>query len=176
MQIIKAAILFNVAAMLFGQQTSSQTGKAGKASALEVHRELSGSAKSQPPPSTSPLLQQYDFGAQINALNTDDAVGEPGSVKPQFAMPAKPVPSGSGAIESIPKDFRLTSDVPLNSTALEALRVSERWRGEKNSPAAGSDGRVLYSFGAGLPTVVCAPLRVCMVELQAGEKIVGNLK
>ena len=32
----------------------------------------------------------------------------------------------------------------------------------------------MYSFGAGLPTVVCAPLRVCMIELQAGEKIVGE--
>jgi type IV secretion system protein TrbG len=32
----------------------------------------------------------------------------------------------------------------------------------------------MYSFGAGLPTVVCAPLRVCIIELQAGEKIVGE--
>ena len=74
----------------------------------------------------------------------------------------------------IPKDYRPRLDVPLNPTAQEAVRVSEKWRGEPNSPAAGSDGRVLYSFGAGLPTVVCAPLRVCMIELQAGEKIVGE--
>jgi P-type conjugative transfer protein TrbG len=33
---------------------------------------------------------------------------------------------------------------------------------------------VMYAFGAGLPVVVCAPLRVCIVELQAGEKIVGE--
>jgi type IV secretion system protein VirB9 len=65
-------------------------------------------------------------------------------------------------------------DVPLTSTALEAVRVSERWQGEKNAPSPGPDGRVMYSFGAGLPTVVCAPLRVCMIELQAGEKIVGE--
>jgi len=32
----------------------------------------------------------------------------------------------------------------------------------------------MYSYGAGLPTVVCAPLRVCMIELQTGEKIVGE--
>jgi type IV secretion system protein VirB9 len=32
----------------------------------------------------------------------------------------------------------------------------------------------MYSFGVGLPTVVCAPLRVCMIELQAGERIVGE--
>lgn len=75
---------------------------------------------------------------------------------------------------TVPKDYRPRLDVPLNPTAQEAVRVSEKWRRESNAPAAGSDGRVLYSFGAGLPTVVCAPLRVCMIELQAGEKIVGE--
>ena len=54
------------------------------------------------------------------------------------------------------------------------MRVSESWQGEKNAPSPGPDGRVMYSYGAGLPTVVCAPLRVCMIELQAGEKIVGE--
>ena len=38
--------------------------------------------------------------------------------------------------------------------------------------AAGPDGRVMYPTA--LPIVVCAPLRVCMIELQAGEKIVGD--
>jgi type IV secretory pathway VirB9-like protein len=98
----------------------------------------------------------------------------PGPVTPEFPTPAKGAPAGQSGGERAPKDFRLNADVPLSSTALEAVRVSERWRGEKNSLAAGSDGRVLYSFGAGLPTVVCAPLRVCMIELQAGETIVGE--
>ena len=75
---------------------------------------------------------------------------------------------------AVPKDYRPRLDVPLSATAQEAVRVSEAWRGEPNAPAAGADGRVLYSFGAGLPIVVCAPLRVCMIELQAGEKITGE--
>lgn len=75
---------------------------------------------------------------------------------------------------AVPKDYRPRLDVPLSSTAQEAVRVSEAWRGEPSAPAAGADGRVLYSFGVGLPTVVCAPLRVCMIELQAGEKITGE--
>ena len=74
----------------------------------------------------------------------------------------------------VPQDFKLKTDVPLTETALEAVRVSERWQGENNPPSPGPDGRVMYSFGAGLPTVVCAPLRVCMIELQPGEKIVGE--
>ena len=117
-----------------------------------------------PPKSVPPLLQQYDFGGQLRAL---EGSGLPSDVKPELLVPAGPI---GGA----PKDFRPKSDVPLTPTALEAVRVSERWQGEKNAPLPGPDGRVMYSFGAGLPTVVCAPLRVCMIEMQAGEKIVGE--
>jgi type IV secretion system protein VirB9 len=45
---------------------------------------------------------------------------------------------------------------------------------EKSAPAAGKDGRVLYTYGAGLATVVCAPLRICVLELEPGEKITGE--
>jgi type IV secretion system protein VirB9 len=33
---------------------------------------------------------------------------------------------------------------------------------------------VLYTYGAGLPTLVCAPLRVCVVEMEAGERLIGE--
>src|ERR1022692_3145011 len=88
-------------------------------------------------------------------------------VKPELAAPA--VPNGAP-----PKDFHPKTDVPLTETALEAVRVSKRWQGESNTPSPGPDGRVIYSYGAGLPTIVCAPLRVCMIELQAGERVVGE--
>jgi type IV secretion system protein VirB9 len=39
--------------------------------------------------------------------------------------------------------------------------------------APGPDGRVLFTFGESLHTVVCAPLRVCDIELEAGEVIQG---
>jgi len=117
------------------------------------------------PKNVPPLLQQYDFGGQLRTL--EDPGSLPADVKPEFAIPG----ATSG---SVPKDFRPKADVPLTATALEAVRVSEHWRAEKNAPSPGPDGRVMYSFGAGLPTVVCAPLRVCMIELQTGEKIVGE--
>jgi type IV secretion system protein VirB9 len=110
-------------------------------------------------------LQQYDFSGQLRTL--EDTGSLPEDVKPEFVTHG-----ATGA--AVPKGFRPKADVPLTATALEAVRVSERWQGEKNSPSPGHDGRVMYSFGAGLPTVVCAPLRVCIIELQAGEKIVGE--
>jgi len=74
----------------------------------------------------------------------------------------------------VPKDFKPHTDVPLTPTAAAAVAVSQQWGSQANPPAAGPDGRVIYSYGAGMPTVVCAPLRVCIIEMEAGEKIVGE--
>ena len=66
------------------------------------------------------------------------------------------------------------SDVPLSPGAKAAVRVGEKWLTDVSAPTPGPDGRVLYSFGTGLPILVCAPLRVCIVELQPGERLVGE--
>jgi P-type conjugative transfer protein TrbG len=73
-----------------------------------------------------------------------------------------------------PVDVRPKPDMPLTPTAQAAVLLSEKWLTETTTPTPGTDGRVVYSYGSGLPTVVCAPLRVCMVELQAGERLVGE--
>jgi len=75
---------------------------------------------------------------------------------------------------SAPSGFKPKTDVQLTRTAQDAVQMSEKWMAEHNQPFAGEDGRVLYSYGAGLPTVVCAPLRVCIIELQPGEKLAGE--
>ena len=132
----------------------------------------------QAPPANSassqvPLnLKQYNYGAQIGALNNLEALDpsmKQEAVTPVFAGADRPHTKAEPVAAT-----RVTPEVSLSPTALAAVRVSEKWRGEPNQPAAGADGRVLYSFGAGLPTVVCAPLRVCIIELEAGEHIVGE--
>jgi type IV secretion system protein VirB9 len=74
----------------------------------------------------------------------------------------------------LPKGYRPKTDVTPSATAKDAIAVSDRWQNERNTPAEGKDGRVVYTDGAGLPTVVCAPLRLCIVELQIGEKLTGE--
>ena len=112
----------------------------------------------------TPPGEAFDFDAPLKTLR--DASTSP----PAQAIPAAPVNSES----PVPAGFKPKTDVPLTKTAEDAVQMSSKWMAERNQPAAGRDGRVLYSFGAGLPTVVCAPLRVCMIELQAGEKLVGE--
>jgi type IV secretion system protein VirB9 len=154
-----AALVGGCASLIFGQTSGTAAGQQPV------------SVKRQPPPPTKktqpavpPILQKYDFGAQLQALQHVDAMTPSGSAA------AGVTPGGDGRV---PKDFRPKTDVPLSPTAIEAVRMSETWRGGQVTPAAGPDGRVMYAFGAGLPVVVCAPLRVCIIELQAGERIVG---
>ena len=119
-------------------------------------------SKRKPATGNDALLDRYDFGAQIKTLQGADK-----------SVPSSSTPSSNGE-SAVPVGFKPKTDVQLTKTAEEAVKMSEKWMAEHNQPAVGSDGRVLYSYGAGLPTVVCAPLRVCMIELQAGEKLVGE--
>ena len=46
--------------------------------------------------------------------------------------------------------------------------------GKKARPMMGADGLLQYPFGQGQPEVMCAPLRACDIQLQAGE-IINNV-
>lgn len=64
------------------------------------------------------------------------------------------------------------ADLPVNAPAKEALARSAAWGGNSSATvASGADGRVVFTFGETMPTVVCAPLRICDIELQAGETV-----
>ena len=118
--------------------------------------------KRNPPAAAGvPSPEQYPFGKLIQTLE--------GQAPLPAALPASP-----SASPDLPKDFNPAKDVALPQTAQEALAVGQAWMSEKHTPAPGKDGRVLYTYGAGLPTVVCAPLRVCVVELEPGEKLIGE--
>lgn len=54
---------------------------------------------------------------------------------------------------------------------LKAMGISGNWRGGHGVVTKGADGKVIYLYGEVQPTVVCAPLQVCDIELQAGEAV-----
>lgn len=62
--------------------------------------------------------------------------------------------------------------VKLPDSAHQAAEISSTW--SDSIPVEGKEGRVLFVFGAGLPVVTCAPLRVCALELEPGEKPTGE--
>jgi P-type conjugative transfer protein TrbG len=121
-----------------------------------------------------PAPDKYPLADAVRTLETgDSSVPLP---SPEVKLPsignASP-PSGKPSSE-VPRDFQFKRDVVLNTTGLDAVLISRDWEVAHNTPAVGSDGRVVYTYGAGLPIVVCAPLHVCTVELEPGEKIIGE--
>lgn len=67
---------------------------------------------------------------------------------------------------------KVKSRRPVKTPGIDhVVSQSKEWLTAENKPTVGDDGRVMFTFGAGLPVVVCAPLRVCVIELQAGEHI-----
>ncbi len=72
-------------------------------------------------------------------------------------------------MKEVPKDFIEKRDVDIPTTGVRALRASHEWENTVNTPTQGRDGRVLYTYGGGMPIVICSPLRVCIVELEPGE-------
>lgn len=64
--------------------------------------------------------------------------------------------------------------VPLSGSQRAALNLGEDAASEPTVTTLGKDGRVLFTYGVGLPTIICAPLRVSTIELQPGEKITGQ--
>lgn len=54
----------------------------------------------------------------------------------------------------------------------EAVRESAKWASnEKAKPIISDDGRVIFTYGQSVPTIICAPLRVCDLELEKGEAV-----
>lgn len=62
----------------------------------------------------------------------------------------------------------------LTAQEKAALALARQWRNpdaQGGPPVAGPDGMVRFLYGAQQPSIVCAVLQVCDIELQAGEQV-----
>jgi type IV secretion system protein VirB9 len=149
-----------------------------------------GLAEAGPPEGTAPLLPPSSNGivpdpAASSAVPRPDA-GQ-GSEAPGYAAQPAPVQLPPALA---PPNTCDTADCPapgerrwaakkvppvhIGPPAQRALADSHAWAENPAAvPTRDSSGRVLYTFSESVPTIVCAPLHVCDIELQAGEVIQG---
>jgi len=71
---------------------------------------------------------------------------------------------------AVPLNWKLPH-ADLNAVGLSAAEVSRLWEAGVSMPTQGENGKVVYIYGQGMPVLVCAPLRVCAIELQSGEHL-----
>lgn len=61
--------------------------------------------------------------------------------------------------------------VYLDGKEAAGVALANQWKSHPDRPRRGADGSVVYLYGATLPTLVCTPLEVCAIRLQAGEVV-----
>ncbi len=59
----------------------------------------------------------------------------------------------------------------MSQNETKGTNISGQWRGSRGLVTKGEDGKVVFLFGEVQPSVVCSPLQVCDIELQAGEVV-----
>lgn len=63
---------------------------------------------------------------------------------------------------------------PLSPTEQAGVEIAKRWINGTDKPIRAPDGGVTYFYGRALPSVVCAPLKTCDIQLEPGEQISKN--
>lgn len=76
--------------------------------------------------------------------------------------------------QNLPDKYFSVDNPKLTKQEKAAIAIADKWKQASASgmtPTAGSDGTIIYLYGAQLPSVVCAVLQVCDVALQPGEQV-----
>jgi P-type conjugative transfer protein TrbG len=70
----------------------------------------------------------------------------------------------------------IDQQIQLRRIDKEALQVTGQWREGEGAaaPTSGAGGRVVLEYGTAMPRILCSPERLCDIELQAGERFVGE--
>lgn len=64
--------------------------------------------------------------------------------------------------------------VPLTDKERAGQTITHKWRARNSMPATGDNGAVLFTYGATQPSIVCAPLTVCLLKLEPGERVLPH--
>jgi type IV secretion system protein VirB9 len=129
-------------------------------------------------------LSGYNFKGAETALQTqsNQPATKQQSLTPIPALKVPPIVSSVAAGQSsqsaastekgsaVPLNWK-APHADLNAVGLSAAEVSRLWEAGASMPTQGENGKVVYIYGQGMPVLVCAPLRVCAIELESGEHL-----
>lgn len=88
-----------------------------------------------------------------------------------FAVNAQMVPAIDPGSPLVTAMNAPSDQARLNDKEQKALEIAREWKNNPNKPRRNADGGVVYLYGSTLPTLICTPLQVCAIHLQAGEEV-----
>lgn len=76
----------------------------------------------------------------------------------------------AGAIACLPLTGKADAQ-EITSKEARGVGISGEWRSGRALVTKGADGKVIFLYGQTQASVICSPLQVCDIELQAGEVV-----
>ena len=130
-------------------------------------------AQQSPSPNTAPatamtkqqaLERAAAYDAALKMLGASGGiVGPPGQANSSAAKHERK--QSKETVEPLP----LTRTAPLPGNVKAALAMSDSALNSDPQPKPSPDGRVIYTWGKGIPPIVCALLQVTEIDLEPGE-------
>jgi P-type conjugative transfer protein TrbG len=123
------------------------------------------------------LLSSGAFAQEIPAIQPMPPLRPIAPMQPMQAAPMNTVTiTGTRDPSQVPRMMPtpvplLSPEKPITHKEREGLRQSGKWRAQSPTPSLGTDGVVYFQYGQGEPVIVCAPLRVCDIALEPGERV-----
>lgn len=123
----------------------------------------------QMPPTGSPRIAPEDGENDTvtpQNLPAQNMIGaDPNNPANGMSFPIKPPP----VVNPISQ-----APVPLTDKEKAGQALTHKWRNRASMPATGADGAVMFTYGATQPSIVCAPLTICLLKLEPGEKVLPH--
>lgn len=111
--------------------------------------------------------------ARLTRVNAPGPSAAPPPAQVMMPAPAPaPAPVPSAPLRAPPPVAMIApQSVKLTARETKAVAIAKSWQDNSNMPVHGDEGAVVFDFGATLPSIVCAPLFVCDLQLQPGELV-----
>lgn len=130
-------------------------------------------AAQQPVPQQQlPTAEQYRQAVQILKDGGTSPVPSPAKATRKLAPKRSKAPDLRGTIDS--HSIEAYREIALPASAKAGLALSKEWLTDSPPPIASPDSRMLFIYGKGVPTIVCAILQVCELDLEPGERPVKD--
>lgn len=140
-----------------------------------------GTSGTQKPSPAITDTTEYPFQKALDELNGQQSaapavpsVSQERAVELKRVPPPRPSVANGAALSPAAQDAALHRPVVLGANAEKAVEISDAMKMQSAMPTQGPDGRVTYTFGTGLPTIVCSPLHISIVELEPGEVLTSE--
>jgi type IV secretion system protein TrbG len=105
-----------------------------------------------------------------NASNNNTSAASNTNYSPlNTAMPK--MHSYKKGAKNLASPYLASENISLTSKEQEALKLSKQYYNGEAVAKVGKNGAVVFAYGDKQPTIICAILRVCILELKEDEKV-----